>query len=101
MVQNLIGWLEGHQLPCMIKKFFNFDCPTCGLQRSIIELIKGNVLESFRLYPALIAIILFFGLFFANTKWNIFNHQTLLRIGIPSIFIVILAAYISNLIITN
>ena len=101
MFQNIMAWLEGHQLPCLIKKVFLVDCPTCGLQRSIIELIKGNVLESFRLYPALIAIILFFGLFFANTKWNIFNHQTLLRIGIPSIFIVILAAYISNLIITN
>ena len=101
MFQNIMAWLEGHQLPCLIKKVFLVDCPTCGIQRSIIELLKGNVIESFKLYPALVAIILFFVLFFINVKWNIFNHQKFLRLGIPSTFIIILGAYINKLIITN
>ena len=100
MFQNIIGWMEGHQLPCLIKKFFHVDCPTCGLQRSIVELLKGNVGESFKLYPALLFLILFFIILFVNTKWHLFNHQKFLRIGIPSIFIIILATYINKLIIT-
>ena len=100
MFQNIIGWLEGHQLPCLIKNFFQIDCPSCGIQRSVLELLKGNVEESFKLYPALLAIILFFVLFFMNVKWNIFNHQKYLQIGIPSIFIIILGVYINKLITT-
>ncbi len=29
----------------------------CGMQRSFIELLKGNFLESFMLYPALLPLI--------------------------------------------
>ncbi len=30
------------------------DCPGCGMQRAFIELLKGNFVESFQLYPALL-----------------------------------------------
>lgn len=33
------------------------DCPGCGLQRSYIALLKGNVKESLQLYPAAIPIL--------------------------------------------
>ena len=45
-------------LPCWYKKYFGIDCPGCGMQRSIIELFKGNFIESFKLYPALIPILI-------------------------------------------
>lgn len=34
------------------------ECPGCGLQRSIVLLIEGELKASFLMYPALIPIIL-------------------------------------------
>ena len=60
MWQNLITWLEHHQTACVYKKHFGFICPGCGMQTSIIELLKGNLLESIKAYPALIPTLLLF-----------------------------------------
>jgi hypothetical protein len=54
----MISWLEKNQFSCWYKKYFGIDCPGCGMQRSIIELLKGNFIESLKLYPALIPIII-------------------------------------------
>jgi hypothetical protein len=56
-MNKLVTWLEQHQLPCAWKQHLGFDCPGCGLQSAFIELLKGNLLESIRLYPALIPLI--------------------------------------------
>ena len=40
--------------PCFYQRVLGIPCPGCGMQRSLIELLKGNLLESLRLYPALI-----------------------------------------------
>jgi hypothetical protein len=58
MFDNLIAWLESHFLACPYKKYFNIDCMGCGMQRSFIELLKGNFTESFYLYPALLPLML-------------------------------------------
>jgi len=58
MLDKLIHWLESHQQACFYKKHFGVECPGCGMQRSFIELLKGNFYESFVLYPALIPTII-------------------------------------------
>lgn len=50
---NVANWLENHMLPCFYKQFFGLECPGCGMQRSFIEMLKGNVWISLKLYPAL------------------------------------------------
>lgn len=60
MLTKVITWLESHQHSCSFKDHFGIDCPGCGLQRSIIELLKGNLLESIYLCPALLPIIAMF-----------------------------------------
>ncbi len=50
----MIDWLEKHQLPCIYHQLLGFECPTCGLQRAFILLLKGQFLESLKTYPALI-----------------------------------------------
>jgi hypothetical protein len=40
-------------LPCIYKKYLGVECPGCGMQRALIELLKGNLLESLKVYPAL------------------------------------------------
>lgn len=60
MFESVIHWLENHQQPCPYKKNLNIDCPGCGMQRAIIELLRGHIWESILLYPALIPMIIMF-----------------------------------------
>ncbi len=41
-------------LTCFSKQYFGVECPGCGIQRSAIKLLQGDVLDSLALYPALI-----------------------------------------------
>lgn len=66
---SLIAWLENNMVPCQYNLFFGISCPMCGFQRSLVELLKGNFIESFLLFPALIPFLLTLGagfLFFFN-----------------------------------
>ena len=45
-------------IPCIFKSLFGFECPGCGIQRSFILLIKGQLQESLEMYPALIPLII-------------------------------------------
>nr|WP_221270987.1 DUF2752 domain-containing protein [Pedobacter sp. AK017] len=45
-------------LPCPFKALTGFDCPGCGFQRAVLELLKGNLPESFQLYPPAIPILI-------------------------------------------
>jgi hypothetical protein len=56
--QFMISWLENHLIPCFIKSHFGFDCPGCGMQRALIALLKGDLLQSLHYHPALIPLIL-------------------------------------------
>ena len=57
MLKKNIDWLESHQQHCFYKKYFGIECPGCGMQSAFIELLKGNIIESIKLYPALLPII--------------------------------------------
>ncbi|WP_282043495.1 DUF2752 domain-containing protein [Winogradskyella flava] len=50
--------LEDYMLPCLNKKFFGFECMGCGLQRSVNFLIHGELIEAFKIYPAIYPLIL-------------------------------------------
>lgn len=58
MQLNIIHWLEHHTTPCLFKSIFGLDCPGCGTQRAIIELLKGNFTESLKAWPALLPVTL-------------------------------------------
>lgn len=60
MLDQLRHWLEDNMMPCMYKKYIGIECPGCGIQRSFIELLKGNIIESTKLYPALLPILFTF-----------------------------------------
>jgi len=64
--------IEDYMLPCFTKSIFGFDCPGCGLQRSIAFLIKGDIAAAWDMYPAIFTIIplfIFLGLdFFFSFK---------------------------------
>jgi len=53
-MNGFIKWMESHMMSCFYKKYLGIECPGCGMQRSIIELLKGNFWESLKIYPALL-----------------------------------------------
>lgn len=50
----MIDWLEANSMSCFFVENLGVICPGCGVQRSFIALLKGEVLESVSIYPALI-----------------------------------------------
>ncbi len=95
---DIISWLEQKELPCLFKKYFHFDCPGCGFQRSIIALLKGNITESFLLFPTTIALLIFFVCFFTNNKYQFANRGIVLNIGLIFIFTVFASSYFYKII---
>ncbi len=52
--------LEKYMLPCQTKAMLGFDCPGCGIQRSIQFLVNGELWQAFKMYPAIYPMIGFF-----------------------------------------
>jgi hypothetical protein len=57
---------EKLMLPCFSKQVFGIDCPGCGLQRSVALLLKGELVESFLMYPGLLPMMALFGFLALN-----------------------------------
>ncbi|MCO6498797.1 MAG: DUF2752 domain-containing protein [Vicingus serpentipes] len=57
---NFVNWLEENMLACPYQKYFDIACLGCGMQRSFIALLKGNIIESLSYYPALLPMLLMF-----------------------------------------
>ena len=95
---NIINWLEQRELTCLFKQYFYVDCPGCGFQRSIVELIKGNVEESFLLFPTTSALIIFVIGLFINNKYQFANSKVVLNVGLVFIFTTFTISYLNKFI---
>jgi hypothetical protein len=89
-----LDWLEHHLLPCPTKYFFGMECPGCGMQRSIIELLRGNLVESIKLYPPLIPMLLMLVVLVINLKVNSAVWQKVLKYFFVANVAIILINYI-------
>jgi hypothetical protein len=45
-------------LPCLIKKYFEIECPTCGLQRAFYQFIKLDWKGAWQLNPSIFPLII-------------------------------------------
>lgn len=97
---DLVLWLEKHLLTCPSRKFLHMDCPGCGLQRSYIALLKGDFIESFRLYPAAIPILLLFIYLLLHLFMRFKNGAMVLTAGYIFCALIILVYYIYK-VVTN
>ena len=89
-----LDWLEHHLITCPTKHFFGIECPGCGMQRSIIELLRGNLWESIKLYPPLIPMIILLILLVINLKVNSIALQKVLKYFFIAEVIIIFINYI-------
>jgi Protein of unknown function (DUF2752) len=100
-ILNIISWLEKHQLPCLFKQLTHIDCPGCGMQRSLLLLLNGEVLSSFKMYPALVPIMLLFGFLVLHLIFKIRNGTIILKYSYIFCAGIIMLSYIYKLIITK
>ena len=52
MYNSFILWLQHHMLLCPFKWMFHVDCPGCGMQRSFLRLLQGDLTGSLQYHPA-------------------------------------------------
>ncbi len=64
-------------LPCVSRKFLGFDCPGCGIQRSLALLLEGEFYAAFKMYPAIYPLILLVIFLFAGTLWKKRNFSNI------------------------
>lgn len=92
--KGFIHWLEHNLLSCPIKQNFGVDCPGCGIQRSIVALFRGDLIHSFKLYPATIPIIALFLLTIVHLKFELKNGAFYIKLLYIAITLIIVINYI-------
>lgn len=73
-------------LPCMYKQLLGMDCPMCGIQRSLLAALKGNLAASFSLYPPLLPVLVLIAL---TTVWLISRKSVSKKFLVPYAWIVL------------
>lgn len=94
----MIHWFEDHLMTCPYKALTGFDCPGCGMQRSFIELLKGNFIDSLHLYPALLPTI--FTLLFtaSHLVFKFRNGPVIIKYSFISTVGIVLISYLIKMI---
>ena len=99
MLQKLIHWLETHMGTCAFREHTGLACPGCGMQSSLIALLKGNLLESLRLYPALLPLAGMFLFLAVHLVFKLKHGATVLKYLYLGNAALILGSYLYKLII--
>jgi len=96
-MQQLIHWLESHQLPCFYKHYLGIACPGCGMQSAFILLLKGRLLESIITYPALIPTLFILYFLMLHLIYNFKKGAVILKISFIFTVIIMVLNYIIRL----
>ena len=94
---SVIEWMEHHMVACPSKKIFNLECPGCGMQRSFWALLKGDISESFGLYPAMIPFLIMVIFTGIQIKFDFKYGADIIKWGQIFVGILILAFYFYKL----
>ncbi|MGM0626313.1 MAG: DUF2752 domain-containing protein [Bacteroidota bacterium] len=90
----MIQWLEKHMGECAFKAHIGMDCPGCGMQRSFIELLKGNIFDSIQFYPGLLPMLFTLTFLIMHLIFNFRQGARILKFSFIFTIIVILTHYI-------
>jgi len=85
-------------LPCAYKAVFGIDCPVCGFQRALIELMKGNFLKSFVIYPPLLPVLGLLSIVVIYLVNKNYIRPAVIRVYSVIVLVLILINYIEKLI---
>jgi hypothetical protein len=91
LLLNVTDWMERHLFSCPFKKYLHIECPGCGMQRSIIFLLKGNIASSINIYPAILPIVVLIVILLLHLKFHFKNGaKTLKYLHICTVIIIVL-----------
>lgn len=93
MVPNFIE-LKDYMLPCINKKIFGIDCLGCGLQRSILLLLKGDYMEAFYMYPAIYTLIILLAFVIINYRKKFKNSKKIITTLVILNSVIIVTSYV-------
>ena len=90
-MNTIIEFLKNNMLDCLWSKYLNMQCPGCGMQRSIIFLLEGDLKSSLIIFPALIPtmILIFYLILHLIFKFKT-GHKWILLMFIINVSIMII-----------
>lgn len=91
---SFFDWLGTHLFSCPFKANFGIDCPGCGLQRSVLALFRGDLIASFKFYPATIPLIFVAVFTLLHLKYDFKFGARLIKIVFAGVAVIILINYI-------
>ncbi|MFM7619415.1 MAG: DUF2752 domain-containing protein [Bacteroidota bacterium] len=91
---DIASWIESFFLTCSFKEVSGIDCLGCGLQRSLVSILRGDLYGSVRYYPPLIFLIIYFLLLTVYLTTNTIISSELLRKSTYSLLTIVLLSYI-------
>jgi len=92
--KSFLEWLGEHLFSCPFKTQFGIDCPGCGLQRSVLALFKGDLIASFKFYPATIPLLFVVLFTIVHLKVDFKFGAQLIKIVFAGVALIILINYI-------
>lgn len=93
--------LDKYSMSCFYKNQLGVECPGCGMQRSMAELLRGNLAESLLLFPALIPIVFMITFLILHLIFNYRNGAAILKYSFIFTASVIVVHYVSKIIING
>lgn len=90
----MIHWLEDHLMPCFFKTYLGINCPGCGMQRSFIMLLKGEFVESIKMYPALLPTICMICILAIHLIFKLKSGANILKLNFIFTTLLIIGNYI-------
>jgi len=95
---DCVHFMENHLLSCPSKKYLHIECPGCGLQRSLLRLMEGRFMDSFRLYPATVPLIAMLIFTLLHLKFKFLYGGMILKYLQFSVATMILVFYIYKIV---
>jgi len=84
-------------IECHWKSTYGIDCFGCGFQRALNLLLEGNLIDSFKMYPALIPIIFTLIYTALHLKFKFNNGARFIVIFFSSSVVIMLISYFYKL----
>ena len=75
---GVVDFLEKNMLSCHWKEL-GLECTGCGLQRSVIHLLRGDFLEAWTVYPAIYTLIPMFVFLGIHLRYNFTRGAQILK----------------------
>jgi len=84
-------------MPCFYKSVLGIDCPGCGMQRALIAMLRGDLISSLKLYPALIPTVAMLVLLVVHVFYQLKNGARILTWLFILNVVIIFISYIYKL----